>query len=238
MCGRFSLSVSLKVLNELFGTDDEIEILPAFNIAPGKKILVCFRDPLTGTRRLVFMKWGFVPSWSKGPDALRGFINARSETVLSKPAFRDAARRRRCLIPADGFFEWKKAGKARQPHLFRLRDDGVFAFAGVWERGPGGNEEGGNGCAILTTLPNRVVEPVHDRMPVIVPRDRFGHWLEAEDPAPVLETLSRPFPPEEMKSFQVSNVVNKPGADSPECVRPIAVEGLLPFAGPENQEGD
>ena len=218
MCGRFTLT-KIDDLVEVFELDERPDLLPRYNIAPTHDAPVV-RLARDGSRRLGMMHWGLIPYWSGPPDNPARMINARCETVDRRPAFRDAFRRRRCLVPADGFYEWKKTDGRRQPYHFTLAEGGLFAFAGLWERwrdGEGGSKES---FTILTTDSNDTVAEIHDRMPVILAPERFAIWLDREAPASALRALMAPFPSDRMRARPVSRLVNSPRNDSPECLRP------------------
>jgi putative SOS response-associated peptidase YedK len=170
------------------------------------------------------VRWGLVPHWADDLSIGSRMINARGETVASKPAFRSALKHRRCLIPADGFYEWKKIGAGKQPHLIRFADGRAFAFAGLWERWL--SRDGGapvDSCTIITTTPNGLLRELHDRMPVILPPAAFEEWLRPEPlAAPRLDELLRPHPDSEMEAFAVNRRVNSPANDDPSCVEPLA----------------
>jgi len=222
MCGRYTLTVSGRVLAELFELGATPEITPRYNIAPTQRVPVVRADPRTG-REWAEVRWGLVPHWAKEASIGARMINARSETVAEKPAFRNAVRRRRCLIPADGFYEWQRVGQAKVPHYIHFRDHRPFAFAGLWERWQPAGEEPLETCAILTTRPNPVLEPIHDRMPVILPREQHQLWLgPGELSAEQLEQLLAPHPPDPMEAYAVSTRVNTPGHDDPGCVERAA----------------
>lgn len=200
---------------------EEEEWSPRYNIAPTQPV-AAIRQVGRG-RALSMMRWGLIPSWASDISIGNRLINGRSETVLEKPAFRESFRTRRCLIPADGFYEWKKAGKEKQPFHFGMKDDSLFAFAGVWDRwrSPGGQML--ESCSILTTAPNELLDDVHDRMPVILPRRHHETWLTA--PAAEAERLAEllvPFDASYMKRYAVSSLVNKPQNETPECAREVA----------------
>jgi putative SOS response-associated peptidase YedK len=218
MCGRFTLSSSAEDIAEAFGVRPPSELRPRYNIAPSQPSLVLKASG--GARVLAWHRWGLVPPWAADLAIGNRLINARAETAADKPAFRAALRRRRCLIPASGFYEWAQAGKQKQPYLFALRDRRPFAFAGLWERWDKGGEEVLS-CAILTTGANDVLRPVHDRMPVIVPADAYDRWLDpaVQDPAAVADLLA-PYPAGEMAATPVSRRVNNPRFDDPACVEP------------------
>jgi putative SOS response-associated peptidase YedK len=169
-------------------------------------------------------KWGLIPSWSKDPSIGDRMINARAESLAEKPSFRNAYRRRRCLILADGFYEWKQdpGMKSKQPMYIRLKNDQPFAFAGLWEIWKSPDETEVRSCTIITTVPNSLLEPIHNRMPVILPAEAYDIWLAREDRQPEqLNNLLVPYPPSEMVAYSVSRMVNKPEFDSPELIQPV-----------------
>jgi len=173
------------------------------------------------------LRWGLIPPWSKDAKIGARMINARAETVASKPAFRSAVKRRRCLIPGDGFYEWQKIGSSKQPHLIRFADRRVFAFAGLWERWRPAHGDPVETCTIITTTPNDLIADYHDRMPVILPPSFFDEWLSAEPlPDARLTNLLRPFPQDEFEVFPVSTRVNKPSNDDPDCILPLDQQTL------------
>jgi putative SOS response-associated peptidase YedK len=226
MCGRYRLSRRKQVVEEYFesasegiseGISEEEEWSPRFNIAPTQPVAAVRQAG--ASRMLSMMRWGLV-SWADdiSVGARHININGRSETVLEKPAFRDSFRARRCLIPADGFYEWKKSGKQRQPFHFGMKDDSLFAFAGVWDRWKSPAGQVLESCSILTTAPNELLEDVHDRMPVILPRRHYQAWLTA--PATEAERLADllvPFDASLMRRYAVSALVNKAQNEMPEC---------------------
>jgi len=221
MCGRYVLTAPGEVLAELFELPAPVELAARYNIAPTQAVPIV-RASGEGARELAFAQWGLVPHWAKERAIGNRLINARGETLAEKPSYRDAFKRRRCLIPATGFYEWKKLDGAKQPYLLRLRDGGPFGFAGLWsawrDRESGETLES---CAIVTTSPNPLAATVHDRMPVILPRERHALWLDAgtTDPA-TLSPLLVPYPEEEMEAFPVSTRVNNPRNDDPSLVEP------------------
>ena len=227
MCGRFTQRFTWAQIHEylsFFGTPWNLR--PRYNVAPSQQVAAVREEE--GGRRLSMLRWGLIPGWAKEPNIGYKLINARTETASTKPAFRAAWRNRRCLIPADGFYEWTGRGATRQPWLIRMTDDSLFAFAGLWERwtvrdgltlkgslaelSPGDMVET---CTILTTAANEAVAPVHDRMPVIVPPERCAPWLAGES-VPL-----EPYPAEAMQIQPVSTRVNKPSNDDPRCIEPI-----------------
>ena len=216
MCGRFTLTLDAATLQSIFRQFIiPAEVQPRYNIAPGQPILAV---PNGGERRAEHFLWGLVPSWAKDPRRYR-FINARAETAAQKPAFRAAFRRRRCLVVADGFYEWQGSGKQRRPHYFTLQGQQPFAIAALWETWQGPHGEELDGCALLTTQANAVVAPVHARMPVILPPEAFAAWLTpGEVPPQHLQSLLKPFPAEAMQGWPVSTEVNSPHNDAPHLI--------------------
>ena len=221
MCGRFSSSSKPEQIKKEFkaAVEDPAILAPRYNIAPTQMIPVVLDKE--GERIVAALKWGLVPSWAK--DALIGsrMINARAETVAEKPSFRDAFKRRRCIVPASGFYEWKRAAKgAKQPFYFYLKDKEVFGFAGLWEEWT--DKETGDlleTCTIITTEANAVLEPVHDRMPVILKPGDYDEWLDPkESNTDRLQKLLAPYPAKEIDSHAVSRAVNSPTLDSPELI--------------------
>jgi len=222
MCGRFTLYAKGEILAGEFGVSGVPPEPPRYNIAPSRPVMAVRADA-AGGREAALLRWGLVPSWSKDPAVGSRLINARSETVREKPSFRNAFRRRRCLIPASGFYEWLQKGRGKQPYYIRMRDGRVFAFAGLWERWEA--PEGGavETCTILTTGANAVLAPIHDRMPVILARPEYGKWLDpALKDADSLVPLLAPFPGDGMVAYPVSPRVNAPSADDEDCVAPLA----------------
>lgn len=226
MCGRFGLSRPERLDLERFGISELPELVPRFNIPPGSEILaVRQRD---GERVADFVHWGLIPSWAKDPDIGNRLANARCDTAFEKPSFRAAMKARRCLIPADVFYEWQAIpGQSRkQPHAIRMRGGEPFAIGGLWEfwRPKGeGVAEGIVSCAILTTDANAIMSLIHDRMPVIVPPERYAEWLDARTPRPAIEEILRPIDGEGMETWPISPVVNSPRNDSESVLRPLEV---------------
>jgi putative SOS response-associated peptidase YedK len=222
MCGRFTLSAPAEVVAELFELAETPVLAPRFNIAPTQPAPVVLWDGEAGQRRLEAFHWGLIPSWAKDPAIGNRMINARAETAATKPAFRSAFRDRRCLVLADGFYEWQKVERAKRPFYFRMRDGRPFAFAGLWERWDGPDGETIDSCTILTTEPNEVVRAVHDRMPVILARKECPVWLDPQNrEVDKLQSLLQPCPPEQMEAYPVSKRVNNPANEGPGCVAPL-----------------
>jgi putative SOS response-associated peptidase YedK len=229
MCGRFRLSKTDKEVMKQFGVEIDPDYSPRYNISPSQQVRVMKLADDSGAARsatvamqMHIQRWGLVPHWAKDVKIGYKMINARSETILEKPSFRTAFKKRRCLIPADGFYEWKKDGdsnsKAKQPFHFGMKDDSLFAFAGIWEQWKAPEGAVLETCAILTTSPNELVADVHDRMPVILPASQYALWLTAEaERVERLQELLVPYPAEEMKKYPVSSVVNSPKNDMAAC---------------------
>jgi putative SOS response-associated peptidase YedK len=237
MCGRFTLTDPDADLAVQFNLPElpsaalrtGLDMQPRYNIAPTQPVAAVRLAAESAVREMVLLQWGLIPFWAKDPSIGNRMINARAETAADKPAFRAAFRRRRCLVVADGFYEWQKqdGGKqpgSKQPFFISLRDRKPFAFAGLWEFWKGEDETVIESCTLLTTTPNELMRPLHDRMPVILqPRD-YGLWLDrdVQDPARLIPLL-RPYPAEEMDAYPVSRFVNKPENDDPRCIEPLAL---------------
>lgn len=223
MCGRFTMTLDPAQLREAFpGLFVPDEYFPRFNIAPSQPVAVI---PNTGEYKLFFYKWGLIPSWAKDPSVGYRMINARAETLSEKPTFRTIFKRRRCLILVDGFFEWKSdpSIKSKQPYYIHLQSKKVFAFAGLWDIWfhPDGSEI--RTCTIITTSPNELITPIHNRMPVILPDEEYHIWLDDKEQDPgKLAPLLKPYPSVEMSAYPVSRTVNSPNVDSLECIKPIS----------------
>ena len=226
MCGRYLLSTSAEIIADLFQAELTAEFRPRYNIAPSQMIPVV---ELAGkSRRVSLMRWGLTPSWAKAKIGPRGgvrlpdFINARSETASSKPSFRNAFRQRRCIVPADGFFEWKKAlDGSRQAHCVRFGDRQVFAMAAIWETWRSAEGALRQGVCVLTTQGNADLKTLHDRMPVVLHPDHYDFWLNPASALPPIEDLLQPLPDGFMEVYPVSNRVNKPGHDDADLLNPI-----------------
>ncbi len=222
MCGRYTLATPTEALAKLFQLQTALPSLrPRYNIAPTQPVAVVRRST-EGEREMVIMHWGLIPSWAKEPDIGNRLINARSETVSEKPSFRSAFKRRRCLVPTDGFYEWQRLNKRKQPHYVRMGDGEPFAFAGLWEHWEGQDETVIESCTILTTEANAFVRPIHNRMPVIVEPGDYDLWLETEpDRTGALARLMRPYSGDRLTAFPISTWVNNPKNDDARCVEPI-----------------
>jgi putative SOS response-associated peptidase YedK len=225
MCGRYRLSRRKQILEEHFAAiSDDADWSPRYNIAPTQFVPVIRQQDKTSSRRLSLVRWGLVPSWAKSPSKAAGMINARCETVATKPAFSDALKFRRCLIPADGFYEWQKVGREKQPYCFEVNRGELFSFAGLWETWSDPNGKALETCTILTTTANAVTDPVHDRMPVILDPRCYDLWLDpGTTDAAVISEFLQPFDARLMSYFPVSSRVNRPANDDPECSTPVEV---------------
>jgi len=235
MCGRFTLATPAAEWAALFGLDRVPDLEPRYNIAPTQDVAVVRStapaqggeaapeaEPAVPTRELVELRWGLVPHWAREFDPVgRALINARSETAAEKPSFRDSFRFRRCLVVADGFYEWKPEGRRKQPYWIHREDGRAFAFAGLWDRWAGGDGPPVESCTILTTEANEALRPLHDRMPVILEPGSYGIWLEPDAPMWELEPLLVPLTPDLLAFHPVSTHVNHVGNDDPACIDPL-----------------
>ncbi|HET7478726.1 MAG TPA: SOS response-associated peptidase [Rubrobacteraceae bacterium] len=216
MCGRYTLKTPLDTLVKHFGlTEYPPRLSSSYNIAPTQLVAA-----VTGSGRLETLRWGLIPSWARDDSIGARLINARAETVNEKPSFRSAFRRRRCLIPADGFYEWRRSNGGKQPYYITVRGGEPFAFAGIRESWSGPEEEV-HSCAIITTRANPLVAGIHDRMPVILPPDAYDPWLDPEAEAQEAISLLEPFSPDEMDAYPVSARVNRPANNDERCVQPL-----------------
>jgi putative SOS response-associated peptidase YedK len=222
MCGRFTLTKPIPVLAELFLFPETTHQDPRYNIAPTQAVAAVRALGGPERRELAFLRWGLIPSWANDPAIGHRLINARAETAAQKPAFRSAFRQRRCLVLADGFYEWQRLGSKKQPYYFRMRDGQPFAFAGLWERW----EDAGKAletCTLLTTEANELLRPIHERMPVILEPSSYNRWLDpACQQVDLLQPLLRPNRSEDMIGYPVSPLVNNPRNENPKCVEPAA----------------
>ena len=222
MCGRFRLSRRKQTIEEYFDSDSwDEEWSPRYNIAPTQLVPVVRQKPREAVRVVSLIRWGLIPSWARDPSVAAGTINARSETACTKPAFADSLRLRRCLIPADGFYEWKRVSGSRQPYCFEVGDGQIFAFAGLWDRWKDANGNWIRSCSILTTSPNAITSVVHDRMPVILDRDSYDIWLDPEiTDVDSVTSLLKPYDARLMRCFPVRRRLNDVTNDDKECSAP------------------
>jgi putative SOS response-associated peptidase YedK len=218
MCGRFTLHTPYDQLGEHFGIADMPETAASYNIAPSQTVPAVRVGEQR--RELVMLRWGLVPAWARDAKTTYRMINARAESVAEKPAYRTAFRRRRCLVPADGFYEWRQTADGKQPYYIRMKNAGIFAFAGLWEHWEG-NDEVIESCTIIVTEANDIIRPVHDRMPVIIAPADYTQWLDPERQEPAsLRPLLRPYPAEAIEVYPVSRRVNSPKNNDAECIAP------------------
>ena len=227
MCGRFTLTANQQLLARRFEFQgDRLELEPNYNVAPTQNVLTVI--DAGENRRGGFMRWGLIPHWAKTPAVGSRMINARAETVAQKPAFRAALKRRRCLVLADGFYEWRKMGRARTPMRIAMESGDPFAFAGLWSiwKDPEGNAV--PSCAIITTQANDLLRPIHNRMPVILPREMEEFWLDrdVQDSESLTDVLTS-YPSDLMHAYPVSNLVNSVRNNSPEVMEPADSHSLL-----------
>ncbi|HEY9826587.1 MAG TPA: SOS response-associated peptidase [Stenomitos sp.] len=218
MCGRFVLAGTPEAVASAFGLSKVDDFPPRYNIAPSQPIAIIRQNQASGRRELCLQRWGLIPSWAKDATIGSKLINARSETAAEKPSFRTALKYRRCLIPATGFYEWQAIkGKGKQPFFFSMMGNSLFAFAGLWE-----SWHDIETCTILTTAANSLLQPIHDRMPVILPAEAYDQWLDptVQDTKQVAQLL-QPFPDESMQAFPVSTRVNSVKVDDASCMEPL-----------------
>jgi putative SOS response-associated peptidase YedK len=222
MCGRFTLGATAATLAAQFDLANVPTWTPRYNIAPTQEVLVVLQPSPQANREARLHRWGLIPPWAKDPSIGNRMINARAETVATKPAFRRAFKERRCLLLADGLYEWQRQERRKQPFYIRLRDGRPFAFAGLWEHWEGCEGMAIQSCTILTTTSNEVVGRIHDRMPVILSPTDYDRWLDPsiQEPA-VLQPLLRPYSADEMTAYPVSTLVNSPANDTPGCTGPL-----------------
>ena len=223
MCGRFALIVSGEAVAEQFQLTETPFLAPRYNIAPTQPVAAVRLAPHSTQRELTHFHWGLIPSWAKDTKMSARMINARAETVADKPSFRAAFKRRRCLIPASGFYEWQQQSSGgKQPIFIQAHDGSLLALAGLWEtwHSPDGSEI--DSCTILTTEPNELMAPIHNRMPVIIEPADFAMWLDPGDRPEDGLHLLRPYPASQMTTTPVSTHVNSPRNDDAQCIQPLA----------------
>ena len=220
MCGRYTIIASPEALRALFRYEEQPNFPPRYNVAPTQPIAIV--RLVEGKRQFALVRWGLLPSWVKDPKTFTLLINARGETAAEKPAFRAAMKRRRCLIPADGFYEWQAAGDRKRPFYVRAKSGAPLAFAGLWETWTGPNGEELETAAIVTTRANRTLSPIHERMPVIVPPDAFDLWLDgANVDATTAAALIAPAPDSLLEAYEISTAVNRTANDNPKLLEPV-----------------
>ena len=221
---------SPEAIRRLFGYPEQPNFPPRYNVAPTQPVPIV--RLVDGQRQFTLVRWGLIPPWVKDPRQFSLLINARGESVNEKPAFRNAMRRRRCLFPADGFYEWKQDGKNKQPYFVRLKGGGPMAFAGLWESWMGPNGEEVETAAIVTTAANRSIAHIHDRMPVIVPPEAFDFWLDPNVDAEMAAAVIAPAPDGLLESYPVSNAVNRTANDTPDLLEPLREDEIGEAAAP------
>lgn len=222
MCGRYTLTCTPEVLAEAFRLEATPDLQPRYNVAPSQEV-ACVRARLPSRKReAVTLRWGLIPSWAGDPAMGMKLINARAETVAEKPSFRKPFRERRCLVLADGYYEWQREGSRKQPYHIRLNSERPFAFAGLWDRWTGADGKTIESCAILTTTPNERLASIHDRMPVILPPVAYEPWLDPglQDARHLVPFLT-PYPADAMIAVPVSRLVNDPRVDDARCLEAL-----------------
>ncbi len=225
MCGRFAQRKSPEaIVNRFHVAAIRYTPTPRYNIAPTQMIAAITQ---TNERALVSLRWGLIPSWAKDTKIGNNLINARAETLEEKPSFRNALRSRRCLIPTDGWFEWKKEGAAKQPYFFHRKDDELFSFAGLWEEWKSPENELIQSCTIITTEPNELAANYHHRMPVILSESEEAMWLDPATRIPDVVQLLKACPADDLEIYPVSRAVNSPGFDNAEIVNRAEPSGIL-----------
>lgn len=222
MCGRYTLTASPEALRALLRYDERPNFPPRYNVAPTQPIAIV--RIVEGRRQFALARWGFLPSWVKDPKTFSLLINARGETVRDKPAYQAAMKRRRCLIPADGFYEWQAGGEGKRPFYVRARSGAPLAFAGLWETWTGPNGEEVDTAVIVTTRANKTLGDIHERMPVIVPPEAFDLWLNATDAdATAAAALMVPAPENLLEAYAIPTTVNRTANDHPKLIEPLGV---------------
>jgi putative SOS response-associated peptidase YedK len=232
MCGRYAVTSSPEAIRALFRYAEQPDFPPRYNIAPTQPIAIVRLH--NGQRQFALVRWGLIPSWVKDPRTVSLMFNARGETVRDKPAFSAAMKRRRCLVPADGFYEWQKQGGRKQPFYIRARSGEPLAFAGLWETWVGPNGEEIDTAAIVTTAANSTLKPLHDRMPVIVPPEAFDLWLSGEADVETAASLIAPAPDDLLEAYPVSLAVNTAANDNPALIEPAEPQPLAAASKDKN----
>src|SRR5436305_188222 len=230
MCGRYAITTVPEALRALFGYLDRPNFPPRYNVAPTQPVPIV--RSFEGKREFALVRWGLIPSWVKDPRGFSLLFNARGESAVEKPAFRNAMKRRRCLFPADGFYEWKQDGKNKQPYFVRLKAGGPMAFAGLWESWMGPNGEEVETAAIVTTAASREIAHIHERMPVIVPPEAFEFWLDPDADARMAAAMIAPAPNGLLENYPVSSAVNRVANDTPDLLTPLSEEEMREAAAP------
>jgi putative SOS response-associated peptidase YedK len=223
MCGRFTRSQNIPAIAQEFGiTLTTCDLGPSYNIAPTQKVAVIITE---GVKQLVPVRWGLVPSWAKDVSVGNKMINARAETITEKASYRNAFKKRRCLVIADGFYEWQNVEGTKRPVYIKLKSGKPFGFAGIYEKWNSPEGEEITTCTIITTAANELMKPIHERMPVILPKEHEDEWLDpaTEDRERLVELL-KPYPADQMEAYPVSRRVNSPQSNSPDCIKRLKLE--------------
>jgi putative SOS response-associated peptidase YedK len=235
MCGRYAITTMPEAMRALLAYLNQPDFPPRYNIAPTQPVPIV--RLFEGKREFALVRWGLIPAWVKDPRGFSLLFNARGESAAEKPAFRNAMKRRRCLFPADGFYEWKQDGKNKQPYFVRLKGGGPMAFAGLWESWMGPNGEEVESAAIVTTTASRSIAHIHDRMPVIVAREAFDFWLDPNVDVEMAASVIAPAPDGLLESYPVSSAVNRTANDTPDLLTPLRAdqmgEVMAPAAKPK-----
>jgi len=218
MCGRYTLTAEAEVLQTTFQLDRVEGYMPRYNIAPTQTVPIITHEQ---RRALTWVRWGLIPSWAKDPSIGATLINARAETLEEKPSFRESFRRRRCLIPADGFYEWAKVGAQKKPHFIYRPGRALFAFAGLWDAWKNTQGEWVRSCTIITTEPNDLIRPLHHRMAVILNPEQAEDWLDEQASPQTLQTLLQTYPEEGLDLYEVGQAVNGTQAEGPQLIEPF-----------------
>lgn len=225
MCGRYTLQDAIEFLEKVFGFSNLSDLKPRYNIAPSQNVLVV--RCLEGKNEAGWLRWGLIPSWAKDTTMSARMINARAESLEEKPSFKNAFKKRRCLIIADGFYEWHKTASTKQPYYIKMSDSKPFAFAGLWEKWSH-KDEVIESCTIVTTQANLLLASIHDRMPVILNPQDYKTWLNpAEENINTFKSLLRPYAEEKMVMYSVSNIVNSAKNDIKDCISPLCIQKSL-----------
>lgn len=224
MCGRFVLKTLDAVFDE-FDVEQSVALAASYNIAPTHGVAAVRAGAEGAGREVAVLHWGLIPPWAKGMEVGNKMINARAETLLEKPVFRVALQRRRCLIPADGFYEWKREGKGKRPFYIHRKDGRLIAFAGLWERWRDDAGHALDSCTIITTRPNELMRGIHDRMPAIIEPGAYERWLNPTVAAEDVTGLLEPVPAAELDAYEVGRGVNSPKNNSADCMIPVATGG-------------
>jgi len=231
MCGRYAITTAPEAIRALFGYLEQPNFPARYNVAPTQPVPIV--RMVEGKRQLALVRWGLIPAWVKDPRVFSLLIHARGESVFDKPAFRNAMKYRRCLFPADGFYEWKRDGERKRPYFVRLKSGEPMAFAGLWESWMGPNGEEMETAAIVTTTASHSIAHIHDRMPVIVPNEAFGFWLDPKVDAEMATAVIQPAKDALIASYEVSSAVNRTANDAPMLIEPLREAEPIEPAKPE-----